>query len=138
MASFNKVVLIGRLTRDPEVKFTQSGTAVCKFGLAVDRAMSKTKETDFINITAWSKLAEVCGKYLVKGKLVMIEGSIKTDKYEDKQGNKRTSFDVNAQNMQMLDSKGGGGGGSDSGGYGKSNYNEPQDAYDFDAEDMPF
>lgn len=137
MASFNKVVLIGRLTRDPEVIFTQSGTAICKFSLAVDRTMSKTKETDFINITAWSKLAEICGKYLVKGKLVMIEGSIKTGKYVDKQGNKRTSFDVNAQSMQMLDSKSGGGG-SDSGGYGKSNYNEPQDVDDFDVENMPF
>lgn len=102
MSSFNKAILVGRLTRDPEIKYTPQGSQLTKFGLAVDRIRSKNNETDFFNITAWQRLAEVCGQYLKKGKLVLIEGELRTRRYETQDGQKRTSFEVVAQNMQML------------------------------------
>ena len=91
MASFNRVILIGRLTREPELRYTTSGTEVVNFSLAVDRPKYKDKEkvTDFIEIQAWSKLAEICGKYLHKGSQVMIEGALQVHRYE-KDGIKKT------------------------------------------------
>jgi len=103
MASFNRVILVGRLTRDPEIKYTPQGTQLAKFGLAVNRVRSKTDQTDFFNITAWQRLAEICGQYLRKGKLVLIEGEIQTRRYETQDGQRRTAWEIIAQNMQMLD-----------------------------------
>jgi single-strand DNA-binding protein len=105
MASYNKVILIGRLTADPELRYTPSGKAVAKFRLAVDRRANARgeRETDFINIVAWQKLAEVCSQYLTKGKLCAIDGRLQTRQYENKEGRKVNDFEVVAEIMQMLD-----------------------------------
>lgn len=105
MANFNRVILVGRLTKDPEIRYTPSGAQLAKFGLAVSRFRSKNNETDFFNVVAWQKLAEICGQYLRKGRLVLIEGEIHTRTYETQDGQKRSTFDIKAENMQMLESK---------------------------------
>jgi single-strand DNA-binding protein len=123
-SSVNKVILIGRLGKDPEIRSTPGGTTVAKFTLATDERFTdkngeKQERTEWHNITAWSKLAEICGQYLKKGKLVYIEGSLRTDSWDDKEtGQKRYRTEIVAQNMQMLDRRGdeGGGGGSYGGG----------------------
>jgi len=109
MASLNKVQLIGRLGRDPETRFTPSGTKVANFSVAVGRrwrgADSEVKEdTDWFNVVAWGRLAEICQEYLTKGRLVYIEGRLKTDRYEV-EGETRYSTKVVARNMQMLERK---------------------------------
>ncbi len=105
---YNKVFLIGRLTRDPEVRFTSSGIASARFAIAVNRMGGKkgNDEVDFINIAAWRRLAEICRDYLKKGMLVAIEGRLQIRKYE-KGGEKKTFTEVVADNMQMLERKGG-------------------------------
>ncbi len=107
----NRVILVGRLGKDPELKYTPSGTPVAKFSLATDES-SKDRNTgetqsrtEWHNIVAWNKLAEICGEYLTKGKLVYIEGSIRSHQWQDQSGNKRTSYEIVARNMQMLGSK---------------------------------
>lgn len=109
--SVNKVILIGRLGRDPEVKYTPSGAPVAKFSLATDenfkdKTGEKQSRTEWHNIVAWNKLAEICGEYLTKGKQVYIEGSIRSRQWQDQAGNKRTSYEIIANQMQMLGSKG--------------------------------
>ncbi|MGH9456440.1 MAG: single-stranded DNA-binding protein [Thermoanaerobaculia bacterium] len=117
-SSVNKVILIGRLGRDPEVRTTPSGTTVAKFSLATDERFTdrngeRQERTEWHNIVAWAKLAEICGQYLKKGKLVYIEGSLRTDSWDDKEtGVKKYRTEIVAQNMQMLDRKGEEGGGS--------------------------
>jgi len=127
MASVNKVILVGRLGKDPEIRSTPSGTTVAKFTIATDdrftdKSGEKQERTEWHNIVAWSKLAEICGQYLRKGKLVYIEGSIRTDSWDDKEsGQKRYRTEIIANQMQMLDRRGddeGGGGGGYSGGGG--------------------
>lgn len=101
----NKITLIGRLTADPELRSTQNGTAVCTFALAVDRRFAREdgeREADFIPVVAWRGLAETCGKYLSKGKKAAVSGSLQTRKYEDRQGNKRTAFEVIAEEVEFL------------------------------------
>jgi single-strand DNA-binding protein len=107
----NRVILVGRLGKDPELKYTPSGTPVAKFSLATDES-SKDRNTgelqsrtEWHNIVAWNKLAEICGEYLTKGKLVYIEGSIRSRQWQDQSGNKRTSYEIIARNMQMLGSR---------------------------------
>jgi single-strand DNA-binding protein len=109
--SVNKVILIGRLGRDPELKYTPSGAPVAKFSLATDenfkdRTGEQQKRTEWHNIVAWNKLAEICGEYLTKGKQVYIEGSIRSRQWQDQSGNKRTSYEIIANQMTMLGSKG--------------------------------
>jgi len=112
MASVNKVILVGRLGKDPEIRATPGGTSVAKFSLATDdrytdKSGEKQERTEWHNITAWGKLAEICGQYLRKGKLVYIEGSIRTDSWDDKEtGQKRYRTEIHANAMQMLDRKG--------------------------------
>jgi single-strand DNA-binding protein len=112
--SVNKVTLIGRLGRDPELKYTASGTAYCRFSMAtddswIDKSSGERQErTEWHNIIAWDRLAEICGQYLAKGRMVYIEGSISSRQYDDKDGNKRTSFDIRARDMVLLGSPGGG------------------------------
>lgn len=103
--AFNKVVLIGRLTKDPELRYTANGTATSKFTLAVDRDFSKEKEkqADFINIVAWKNLAENSSKYLQKGSMTMIEGSMQSRSYENAEKKKVFVTEVVAQNVQFLD-----------------------------------
>lgn len=108
--SVNKVILIGRLGKDPEVKYTPSGAPVAKFTLATDevfkdRAGEQQRRTEWHTIVAWNKLAEICGEYLTKGKQVYIEGSIRSRQWEDQSGNKRTAYEIVARDMRMLGSK---------------------------------
>lgn len=103
----NSVILTGRLTADPELKTTPSGVSVTSFSIAVDRPYKSgdEKQTDFINIVAWRSTAEFISKYFTKGSAIGIEGSIQTRKYEDKNGNKRTAFEVVANQAHFLESK---------------------------------
>jgi len=125
MASVNKVILVGRLGKDPEIRSTPSGTSVARFSIATDERFTdkngeKQERTEWHNIVAWSKLAEICGQYLRKGKLVYIEGSIRTDSWDDKEtGQKRYKTEIIANTMQMLDRRGDEEGGS-GGGYASS------------------
>ena len=102
----NVVVLTGRLTVDPELKTTANGVSVCSFPIAVDRRFSRTAEdrqTDFINIVTWRSSAEFVSKYFKKGQMIAIEGSIQTRRYQDKDGNNRTAFEVVANSVQFAD-----------------------------------
>jgi len=109
---FNKAILIGRLTADPELKQTTSGISVCSFSIAVDRRFSgrdSERKTDFINITSWRQQAEFVCRYFHKGDAIGIEGSIQTRNYEDKNGNKRTATEVVTDNVFFTGSKSSGG-----------------------------
>ena len=103
--AFNLVVLSGRLTADAELKTTPNGVSVCSFDIAVDSGYGDNRQTDFIKIVAWRKTAELIAKHFRKGSMIGIEGSIKTRKYQDKNGNNRTAFEVVANNVQFLESK---------------------------------
>ena len=100
----NKVIIVGRLTRDPEVRYTQTGKAVASFSVAVDTGHGENKRADFIPVVVWEKLAEVCGNNLTKGRRVLVEGRLQIRDYE-KDGQKRRAADVVAQNIEFLDSK---------------------------------
>ncbi|MFA4967415.1 MAG: single-stranded DNA-binding protein [Candidatus Margulisiibacteriota bacterium] len=105
---YNKVILIGNLTRDPELRYTPSGLPVARFTLAVNRLKKKNGEkndVDFINITAWRRLAEICGEYLKKGMPVEVDGRLSIRSYVSKTGEKRIAVEVVADNMQMLGRK---------------------------------
>jgi len=120
MASFNKVILMGNLTRDVELRHTNSGTPVTEIGLAVNEKRKDAngqwvEETTFVDITLWGRTAEVCNEYLGKGSGVLIEGRLKLDQWDDKQtGQKRSKLRVTGERMTMLprgENRGGGGGG---------------------------
>ena len=100
----NKVIIVGRLTRDPEVRYTQTGKAVATFSVAVDTGFGENKRADFIPVVVWEKLAEVCGNNLTKGRRVLVEGRLQIRDYE-KDGQKRRTADVVAQNVEFLDNK---------------------------------
>ena len=107
MRGINKVILIGNLGRDPEIRYTASGQAVVNFTLATtESSTSKDGEkqdfTEWHRIVAWGRLAEICGEYLSKGRMVYIEGSIRTRSWEDKEGRKRWTTEILSRNMQML------------------------------------
>lgn len=106
----NNFVGIGRLTRDPEVKYTQSGKAYASFTLAIDRRRSGdgNQQADFISCVAWEKIAEVISQYCTKGKKIAVEGRIQTRSYDAQDGNKRYVTEVVVQSMEFCDSKGGG------------------------------
>jgi len=127
MSSFNKVILLGNLTRDPQVRYTPGGTAVAELGLAVNRTWfdqktnSRREETTFVDVTLWGRQAEVAGEYLAKGRQVLIEGRLQLDTWEDKEsGQKRSKLKVVSENMKMVGGRGeggsGGGGGRGEGG----------------------
>jgi single-strand DNA-binding protein len=111
MANLNRVLLIGNLTRDPELRYTPKGTAVTDFGLAVSRIYSgedgeKKEETTFVDVTLWARLAEIAGQYLKKGRPVFIEGRLQLDTWDDKQtGQKRSRLRVVGENLQLLGSR---------------------------------
>jgi single-strand DNA-binding protein len=124
-ASLNKVLLIGNLTRDPEVKYTPKGTAVCDLGIAVNdsyKAQDGTiKEvTTFVDVEVWGRTAENCKQYLSKGRQVFVEGQLKLDTWETQQGEKKSKMRVRADRVQFLGGPGGGGGGG--GGRSGGNY----------------
>ena len=114
MASLNKVLLIGNLTRDPEVRYTPKGTAIADIGIAVNRVYSgddgeKKEEVTFVDVTLWGRQAEVAQEYLRKGQPVFIEGRLQLDTWQDKQsGQKRSRLHIVAESMQMLGSRTGG------------------------------
>ena len=122
MASFNKVLLLGNLTRDPEVRYTPKGSAVADLGIAVNRQYTldsgeKREEVTFVDVTFWGRTAEVAGEYLKKGRPVFIEGRLQLDTWDDKQsGQKRSKLKVIGEMMQMLGSRPGAGGDTDEGG----------------------
>ncbi len=134
MASFNRVILLGNVTRDPELRYTPSGTAVTDIGLAVNDYRKgpngeSVEETTFVDITLWGRTAEVASEYLNKGAPCLIEGRLKLDQWQDKEGQKRSRLKVIGERLQLLGAKGGGGG---KGGGGS----RPPAAYD-DAEYSP-
>ena len=113
MASLNRVLLMGNLTRDVEVKFTANNTAVANIGLALNRRYRSgdeyKEETTFVDCEAWGKTAETMGKYLSKGRPVFIEGRLKLDEWQDRDGNRRTKLVTVVENFQFIDSRPGGG-----------------------------
>ena len=150
----NKAILMGRLVADPELRQTPNGVSVVSFRIAVDRNYSKDRErqADFIDIVAWRSTADFVSKYFSKGKMIIVEGSIQTRNYEDKNGNKRTAVEVVADNVMFGESKSATGGGQS---YGSSAPSFPEapgggsvsyasgDIGDFeaipaDSEDLPF
>lgn len=125
MASFNRVILMGNLTRDPQVRYTPGGTAVAEIGLAVNRQwfdkQTNTRKEDvtFVDVTLWGRTAEIAGEYLGKGRQVLIEGRLQTDSWDDKEtGQKRSKLKVVCENMTMVGGRGEGGGGPGGGGGG--------------------
>lgn len=132
----NKVILIGNLGADPEMKYTAGGTAICKFRLATtevfkDRDGNAQERTEWHRVVAWAKLAEICGQYLSKGKQVYVEGSLRTSSWDDADGNKRYMTEINARDIQFLS---GGPGGGPSGGGGGGDFGGPPPLDD----DIPF
>lgn len=112
----NRIILIGRLTKDPELRYTSNGTAVCTFTLAVDRPFAKEgqQKADFINCQAWQKTAEACANYLSKGKIAAVDGRLQIRSYEAQDGQKRWVTEVVAETVRFLSPKdAGNGGGSD-------------------------
>jgi single-strand DNA-binding protein len=136
MAYLNKVFLIGNLTRDPELRVTPKGTAICQFGIAVNRQFKDESgatrdETTFVDIEAWGKQGELVAKYLTKGSPAMVEGRLKFDQWEDKtSGQKRSKLKVVLDNVQFLSTRGGAGVGGGQGGGASS-------ASDGDGSDSP-
>jgi single-strand DNA-binding protein len=100
----NKVIIVGRLTRDPELRYTQTGKAVASFSVAVDTGFGENKRTDFVPVISWEKLAETCSNNLTKGRRILVEGRLQIRDYE-KDGQKRRAVDVVAQNVEFLDNK---------------------------------
>ncbi len=140
--SVNKVILVGNLGKDPELRYTPSGAAVATFPLATterykDRDGNRQEKTEWHNIVVWRQLAEICGKYLHKGKQVYIEGRIQTRSYDDRDGNKRYITEIVADQMQMLGSRedqNGFAGGQQAGGYGGA---QPQGGQGYNQSPQP-
>lgn len=146
-ASFNRVILVGNLTRDPEVRYTPGGTAVTEIGLAVNRywfdkgTNERKEETTFIDVTLWGRQAEVAGEYLSKGRPVLIEGRLQTDSWDDKEtGKRRTKLKVVGETLQLLGSREGGGGRGNAGGRSQPapTYDEPPEETGGFSDDVPF
>ena len=140
MVSFNKVIIAGNLTRDPELRFTGSGIPVCDFGIAVNRVRSKNEEVDFFDVTAWRELGETIANYKKKGDPILVEGKLQYRTWEAQDGSKRSKVDVVADNVQFLGGRGEGGGGAARGG-GAQRQGGKRDDVDIneeDFDDIPF
>ncbi|HLO25940.1 MAG TPA: single-stranded DNA-binding protein [Geobacteraceae bacterium] len=144
MASLNKVMLIGNLGKDPEVRYTAAGTAVASFSVATSEKFKNKngeweEKTEWHNVTLWARLAEIAGEYLSKGKTVYIEGRLQTRKWQDRDGKDRYTTEIVGEKMQMLSGKGEGGGGRQGAGRTTENqepgYEEPVFNPD---DDIPF
>lgn len=131
MGSVNRVILIGNLGADPEVRYTQGGTAVGNFRIATTNKFKRNdewqEETEWHRITVWGKMAENCAQYLSKGRQVYVEGRMQTRKWEDRDGNTRYTTEVVANSVVFLGSKEGGSGGGRSGGGGNRNRSRPEE-----------
>ncbi len=136
---FNLVVLTGRLTADPELKTTTNGIPVTTFSIAVNRnyRAGEEQQTDFINIVAWRQRAEFITKYFKKGSLIGIEGSIQTRRYQDKNGNNRTIFEVVVNNAQFVESKRDGAATNEPASYSNADASDFAEIGDMD-DDLPF
>lgn len=141
--SYNRIILVGNLTRDPEIRYTQSGKGVTKFTLAVNNPRNK-EETTFVDIVAWDRLGETCNTYLKKGSNALVEGRLVIRSYDDKDGNKRKATEVVIDNMQMLGARRDSDTGTDYGGGGSR---EPaqaaaatgsSDSFGDDDDEIPF
>jgi single-strand DNA-binding protein len=146
MANLNKVLLLGNVTRDPEVRYTPKGSAVCDLGIAVNRAYTtdsgeKREEVTFVDVTLWGRTAEVASEYLKKGRPVFIEGRLQMDTWDDKQtGQKRSRLRVVAENMQLLGGRPAGGGAADATGEGRQTSAPPKSSAksEPDEDEIPF
>ena len=129
MASYNRVILLGNLTRDPELRYIPSGTAVTDVGLAVNDRVKRNdqwvEETTFVDVTLWARTAEVASEYLSKGSPVLIEGRLKLDTWETNEGQKRSKLKVIGDRMQMVGTRGAGGGGGGRPAQPDSQYSQP-------------
>lgn len=148
----NKVILIGRLGQDPELRYTGNGTAVCNLSLATDSSYTdadgnQVENTEWHRVVAWSRLAEICNEYLGKGRQVYVEGRLQTRQWEDRDGNTRYTTEIVARNVQFLDSRGGAQGPAPRGqqqqyqnqNAQKQAANEPDDDFEFEPDDeLPF
>lgn len=132
MASYNRVILMGNLTRDPELRYTSGGTAVANFSLAVNRRFKTDdevrEEVDFFDIVVWGKQAENCSEYLSKGRPVLVEGRLQQNRWETSEGQKRSKVEVVANTVQFLGSRGS----------EESKGTKGSDTEDFDDSDIPF
>ena len=134
MASVNKVIIIGNLGRDPEVRYTPNGSAVCNIGVATTRTWKakdsgdKVEETEWHRVVFYDRLAEIAGEYLKKGRSVYVEGRLKTRKWQDKDGAEKYTTEIIAEEMKMLGGREGMGGGADDGGEPSGYGNRPQPA----------
>ena len=146
MVSFNRVIIAGNLTRDPELRFTQGGIPVCDFGIAVNRVRSKNEEVDFFDVSAWRELGETIANYKKKGDPILVEGRLQYRTWEAQDGSKRSKVDVVADNVQFLGGRGdsedggssGGGGQARRGGGRRGGQREEVDINEEDFEDIPF
>jgi single-strand DNA-binding protein len=143
--SVNKVILVGRLGRDPELRYTQSGQAVANFSLATNESWTnrdgeRQERTEWHRIVVWGKLAEFCGEYVSKGRQVYVEGRLQTREWEDKEGNKRRTTEINGQTLQLLGPRPGGGGEDFGGDPGGDSPSEPSNdrGSDSGSDDIPF
>src|SRR5262245_51866113 len=124
MANLNRVILAGNLTRDPELSYTASNLAVCKFGMAInrkwrDRDNNMKEDTTFVDVTAFGKPGETINQYMSKGRGILIEGRLNFRQWTDQEGKNRSKLSVVAENFQFLGDRGGGGGGGEGGGGGR-------------------
>jgi single-strand DNA-binding protein len=147
----NKVILVGRLGKDPETRYTSSGQAVCNFTMATDetykdRAGERQKRTEWHRIVVWAKQAEIAQQYLRKGSLIYLEGRIQTRQWDDKEGQKRTTTEIVANNFRMLGGRGEGGSGAPGAGTGEADSHSqgsgsdeaPSSGPELSDEDIPF
>jgi len=138
--SVNKVILVGRLGRDPELRYTQGGQAVANFSLATNESWTnrdgeRQERTEWHRIVVWGKLAEFCGEYLSKGRQVYVEGRLQTREWEDKEGSKRRTTEINGQTIQLLGPRPGGGGDD----FGDPGGDRPNDSSSGpEGDDIPF
>lgn len=137
MASLNKVQIIGNLGSDPEMRFTGNGQAVANFNVACNRRYTtrdgdQREETEWVRVVCWARLAELAGQYLSKGRQVYVEGRLKTNQWEDRDGNNRYTTEVVANDIQFLGGRGGGGGG------GGDDWGGGPPPAGMDADDLPF
>jgi single-strand DNA-binding protein len=146
VVSFNRVILAGNLTRDPELRFTNDGIPVCSFGLAVNRVRSRNEEVDFFDVSAWRELGETIANYKKKGDPILVEGRLQYRTWEAQDGSKRSKVDVVADNVQFLGGRSdsengapsGGGGSAGRRGGGRGGQREEVDINEEDFEDIPF
>jgi single-strand DNA-binding protein len=140
MASVNKVIVIGNLGRDPELRYTQSGQAVANFTVATNenwtnKAGEREERTEWHRVVAWGRVAELCAEYLAKGRTVYVEGRLQTREWEDKEGQKRRSTEIVAQTVQFLGGRGPGAGGPGRAPAGEPTAEAPAPPQD---DDIPF